>query len=406
VDSYGTADQNLVAERARISSDFCLIEMAAAGPADHSGPRTLEIDQLIGFSGVLILFWFWEQTCGFISGFAGAIPEGLVLHPSQRYHIYPLGSTVVIRDVNDPSNQYFLQGHSDRVSAIAVSHNGKLLATGQVTHLGFQVRISFLFDCSEQNNAHVFAFLLIQADIIVWDFDTRDIVYRLTLHKAKVQSLAFSASDNYLASLGGQDDNSLVVWNVHTGKAICGSPAANDTTLTVKWANTNEDTLVTAGVGNVRVWQLDLQNRKVRPTDCALGHLKRNTLSVVIDPADEFFYCGTDSGDVLQVWFSQKMFPHDVPCSCSLQLNLPRRLYKDSGPAKARFSKGIQSLALTPGGDLIMGGGDGTLAVVKRDGLKMLRCVLFCFVCRSEFHLSLLMPCRDVNGSLGSLIWF
>jgi len=126
-------------------------------------------------------------------------------------------------------------------------------------------------------------------------------VHRLTLHKGKVQALAFSCNDSYLASLGGQDDNSLVVWNVATGKAICGSPAANDTALCVKWANTNEDTIITAGQGNVRVWQLDLSIRKIRPTDCVLGHIKRNTLSLVVDAQDEFFYCGTDSGDVLQV---------------------------------------------------------------------------------------------------------
>lgn len=126
----------------------------------------------------------------------------------------------------------------------------------------------------------------------------------MTLHKAKVQALAFSANDTFLASLGGPDDNSLVVWNVSTCKAICGSPAANDSALSVTWANTNEDTIVTGGVMNLRVWQLDLQNRKIRPTDCTLGHLKRNTLSVVVDPMDEFLYVGTDSGDILQVRIS------------------------------------------------------------------------------------------------------
>ena len=38
--------------------------------------------------------------------------------------------------------------------------------------------------------------------------------HRLKLHKVLIQSLSFSADEQYLASLGGQDDNQLVVWEV------------------------------------------------------------------------------------------------------------------------------------------------------------------------------------------------
>lgn len=53
-----------------------------------------------------------------------------------------------------------------------------------------------------------------QADIIIWDFDTLEIVHRMKLHKVLIQSLSFSHDEQYLASLGGQDDNSLVIWEV------------------------------------------------------------------------------------------------------------------------------------------------------------------------------------------------
>lgn len=48
---------------------------------------------------------------------------------------------------------------------------------------------------------------LVQADIIIWDFDTLQMVHRLKMHKKKIQSLSFSNDEMYLASLGGQDDN-------------------------------------------------------------------------------------------------------------------------------------------------------------------------------------------------------
>ena len=39
-------------------------------------------------------------------------------------------------------------------------------------------------------------------------------VHRLKLHKVLIQSLSFSFDEKYLASLGGQDDNTLVIWDV------------------------------------------------------------------------------------------------------------------------------------------------------------------------------------------------
>ena len=68
------------------------------------------------------------------------------------------------------------------------------MASGQITYMGFT------------------------ADIIVWDFHERKMIHRLSLHKVKVQALAFSPDEKYLASLGGQDDNQLVVWEVSSNQ--------------------------------------------------------------------------------------------------------------------------------------------------------------------------------------------
>jgi WD40 repeat protein len=39
-------------------------------------------------------------------------------------------------------------------------------------------------------------------------------MHRLKLHKVLIQALSFSFDERYLASLGGQDDNTLVIWDV------------------------------------------------------------------------------------------------------------------------------------------------------------------------------------------------
>ena len=39
-------------------------------------------------------------------------------------------------------------------------------------------------------------------------------IHRMKLHKVMIQSLSFSRDERYLASLGGQDDNQIVTWDV------------------------------------------------------------------------------------------------------------------------------------------------------------------------------------------------
>ena len=49
-----------------------------------------------------------------------------------------------------------------------------------------------------------------KADVIVWQFKDRSLYCRLSLHMVKVQAVAFSPHDKFLATLGGQDDNRWV----------------------------------------------------------------------------------------------------------------------------------------------------------------------------------------------------
>ena len=50
-----------------------------------------------------------------------------------------------------------------------------------------------------------------------------------------------------------------------------------------------------------------------------------------------------------------------------LQINLERRLLRNSGPAKGLVQQGVTAVAMAPSGDIIVGGGDGTLSIMKHD---------------------------------------
>ena len=53
-----------------------------------------------------------------VIGFGGSVVGGLHLHPDGEHLIYPLGSTVIIKNktmesIEDERAQTFLQGHTD-----------------------------------------------------------------------------------------------------------------------------------------------------------------------------------------------------------------------------------------------------------------------------------------------------
>ena len=268
-----------------------------------------------------------ELELGAVIGFTGQVIQGLILHPDNEHLIYPLGSTIVIRHVVSRV-QSFLRGHDQRVSCITVSRSGNYLASGQQTHMGFQ------------------------AEIIIWDFSSRSPVHKMKLHKVLIQSLSFSCDESYLASLGGQDDNMLIIWEVSTGKGFCSTSIGHDPGFDVKFLNNSNNKLVTVQHLLVKIWEANYVAKKVNFTLVNLGNLKRTILNVVIDPTDSFAYCGTRTGDLLEI-------------------NLERASFTRSGPARKLFSQGVQCIALMQNGDLLVGAGDGTISKLGSQSLQV-----------------------------------
>jgi len=99
--------------------------------------------------------------------------------------------------------------------------------------------------------------------VIIWDFESLSLLHRLKLHKVLVQSLSFSHNELYLASLGGEDDKRLVIWEVATGKGLCGNSAGTDVVNQVRFYNNSDDQLVTVRNQGSNIWKVDYVNKKV-----------------------------------------------------------------------------------------------------------------------------------------------
>jgi len=71
-----------------------------------------------------------------------------------------------------------------------------------------------------------------------------------------------------------------------------------------------------------------------------------------LDATDSFAYCGTTTGDFLEI-------------------NIERAIFKRVGPVKTLFSQGVTALALLPNGDIIVGAGDGKVAKVSIETMQI-----------------------------------
>jgi len=203
------------------------------------------------------------------------------------------------------------------------------------------------------------------AEIILWDISgfpntAPKLMRRLRLHKVEVQALDFSANGTFLASLGGPDDNNLVVWDVASGKAVCGSPAAHDAAKTLKWMNNVEDKLVTGGIQTLRMWSFDVVARKVRPTSVSTNKEIRTYTTLAISDDDEMLYCGTTTGDVLVVSTTKQQLITQTPYNACLGCGCVSMHYIDARK------------------ELLVGSGDGeliTLDLATSDGVPAKKCV-------------------------------
>ena len=73
---------------------------------------------------------------------SGDVLGGLIVHPDNRFLIYPLGFNIIIEDISS-SQQQVLSDHTNKVTCIAVDPSGRYIASGQINYMGFKVCFRF-----------------------------------------------------------------------------------------------------------------------------------------------------------------------------------------------------------------------------------------------------------------------
>lgn len=178
--------------------------------------------------------------------------------------IWAQGNVIVVKSIGEENNSY-LKGHEGRVCTIAASKNGLLLASGEEKSSGQQ------------------------AIMIVWDFLTKEMVYRVRFHKVSIRTLSFSSDSSYLLSLGGiADGNQIVCWNMNEGRSECVMPSTdqpNQECTDVKFYNRDPRRFISCHNNAIKFWFFDDVTHKMSFYDCQLGANKRmfNCISIDMD---------------------------------------------------------------------------------------------------------------------------
>jgi len=272
-------------------------------------------------------------------GFSGASKSPLHVHPNGSDVIYSQGGSIVIADLRDPHKQKFLRGHDDNVTCLALSTSGRYIVSGQMGE---------------------------NADVIVWDFDTKTVKYRFQEHDHGVAAVELSADERFILTVGNPADSKLVVWDMLTGHIVVNKKmSAKQQHVCACWGGRKKDSkrrettdyqLATGGPGHLTYWTLNAMEGTMVGEECSLGIQVRSFCSLAFSHDGDYIFAGSTSGDFSAVHVKHKTMHATTPA----------------------VSNGVLALVALRGdnGDrLVVGGGDGTISIFEgvRDAANNLR---------------------------------
>jgi hypothetical protein len=152
-----------------------------------------------------------------------------------------------------------------------------------------------------------------------------------------------SAGITYCLATSRENENLFFTAGKYALKSFC---------QTISFWDTDKGEICFASSNTLRIWELDVPNRKIRPLDVMLGQIKRIIKSITVSEVDDYFFCGTTTGDILQIAY-------------------PSGLFKAIGPEKNKFSMGITSIQCIKTGEILVGSGDGKVSLVVPGTFKV-----------------------------------
>ncbi|XP_054462647.1 WD repeat-containing protein 62 isoform X2 [Anoplopoma fimbria] len=177
-----------------------------------------------------------------VLGISTTSSSGLTSDPRSGLIAYPAGCVIVLLHPKKNKQSHIINTSRKPFSALAFSHDGKHLVTGESGHM----------PC-----------------VRVWELDGGQVA-EVQSHKYGVSCVAFSSNSCYIVSVGYQHDMTVSVWDWRKG-AIIASNKVSSRVSAVSFCQDNSY-FVTAGNRHVKFWYLDAsKERRVNSTVPLIG---------------------------------------------------------------------------------------------------------------------------------------
>eukprot|EP00163_Fabomonas_tropica_P034258 TRINITY_DN93_c0_g1_i1.p1 TRINITY_DN93_c0_g1~~TRINITY_DN93_c0_g1_i1.p1 ORF type:complete len:2052 (-),score=797.91 TRINITY_DN93_c0_g1_i1:729-6884(-) len=192
-----------------------------------------------------------------------------IMYSQKGELVYHTAATGIVYDKKSHTQKHF-RGHTDDILSLHVHPEGDLVATGEIGK---------------------------DPKTIVWSSSSLEEYAILSgQHYRGVNCVGFSNSGKRLATVGLDDDHTLVVWKWKSADVIATAKGHTDKILSVSWAP-NDEYLVTCGVKHIKFWLL--RGNQLIGKKGIFG--KNGSIQTIIDTAfgpDGTCYTGTASGAI------------------------------------------------------------------------------------------------------------
>lgn len=225
----------------------------------------------------------WHLQLEWIHGYQAQRMRNSLRYLASGEVVYSVAGVGVVLDRDEHSQRFFVGEHTDDITALAVSADGTLVATG------------------ERGPTPV---------IYVWEAASLKVVHALRGHRQGVTQLAFSPDGTRLVSVGRDTSHTVIVHSLKTGLEMSRQRGDCNHILGVAWSP-DDRSFVTVGVRHACFWYVSPRGlRRRRALFGSAG--KMQTLYSVDFLADGRAVAGARDGS-LYIWNEDRRLTAVVP---------------------------------------------------------------------------------------------
>jgi WD40 repeat protein len=194
------------------------------------------------------------------------------------------------------------------------------------------------------------------ADVCLYDFETKNLIHRLSEHDHGISSIGFTHDEKLLVTVGDNVDKRMLIWDLATGGIVASTAITQAQQTLVAWGGhvrdikrreTKNYQLATSSNNKIIIWNLDPHVGELTKTQINTGAFVRDYTCLVFAPSGDYLYAGSASGDFSCI--SVRNFILQTTCKAC--------------------SSGVQSInILSSGQSILVGGGDSTITAFNGSG--------------------------------------